>query len=638
MLDEETTPGAAGDPPSTTREGHVAGATRVRSRDDLVPAGRSRSRSGSTTQHRPAAADAPQGLTPQGVARLQCLAGNRATGQLITLQLQPLPGRTKRRRLAQKDELAEMDRVNTAWQARREERDEDGHDNESDPTHNPFAVLGQQSARERARLAAKRTRLLNRPQELPRDPRTFVIGAEASQAQTAIAEGTTALLNQLTHAHAAEVARAPDRAAELTVLRDAAADRIRQAQQNEATRLSVGHGRDVPAVSPGLAAGPHLTSEGRQILTGFQAAARTEVNKSLREAQVTFLSGNNPEARQAALTAAAHDVVLAARILHEVYAHVAFDTDKVARLRSANFEVPGLALATSLGAEWRTFLTAAVAVPTRLPFALAHAADWPGCADPAATLRVWHASPAALTSVAHVKAVLDLALTAGNATTAMKLAALLGTPSLPDLAALTTLSAAGTFTADEVLTLAVIGGDLPTTKALRAAEVSVLQCQAFNAKAGPTPAQIAQAWAIIVAGAVDVQQRKELVVALAKAPNATMAHLQALIGVLPTFASRTTISSATVAHYVELGLLIPSKTSYDTNSGPGCAWKFLLGIGGRRIAAEWHIHYEFGTKISVVGTTWKDGANRYEVGLPRVKAPPGLLDAIKKAANWQPGK
>lgn len=98
-------------------------------------------------------------LSPRRIPQLQRAAGNRATGELIlqresenpstdaggtavqrarrqpgSTKGQPLPGRRKRRRADQEEELAGMDRANTAWEKGRTETKEDA-------AHNPFGLL-----------------------------------------------------------------------------------------------------------------------------------------------------------------------------------------------------------------------------------------------------------------------------------------------------------------------------------------------------------------------------------------------------------------------------------------------------------------------------------------------------------------
>jgi hypothetical protein len=108
---------------------------------------------------RPVPVDAASALTAHQVGRLQRTLGNRATTILIArsrlsgtasdlTQVQRakpgqspknkgrvvLPGRSKRNRAAQEDELAAMDQANAAWDAR--------HGGEqADPSRNPFSAL-----------------------------------------------------------------------------------------------------------------------------------------------------------------------------------------------------------------------------------------------------------------------------------------------------------------------------------------------------------------------------------------------------------------------------------------------------------------------------------------------------------------
>jgi hypothetical protein len=103
-------------------------------------------------------ADAAPPLTTHQVSQLQRMLGNRATtiligrgrpagaaGDTTTVQrAKPgqgakkdgavLPGRSKRMRAVEHDELAAMEQANLAWEAE--------HDDErADPSHNPFSVL-----------------------------------------------------------------------------------------------------------------------------------------------------------------------------------------------------------------------------------------------------------------------------------------------------------------------------------------------------------------------------------------------------------------------------------------------------------------------------------------------------------------
>lgn len=90
-------------------------------------------------------------LAQRHVVELQRVLGNRATSELVSQQIAEavtvqrkggaekgmvLPGRGKRRRQAQEDELAQMDAANEAWEAGRDEEEE-----AEDPTANPYAVL-----------------------------------------------------------------------------------------------------------------------------------------------------------------------------------------------------------------------------------------------------------------------------------------------------------------------------------------------------------------------------------------------------------------------------------------------------------------------------------------------------------------
>ncbi|QDO89501.1 hypothetical protein FNH13_15130 [Ornithinimicrobium ciconiae] len=102
----------------------------------------------------------PSWVTRQDVSHLQHAVGNRAVSGLI-MQREVLPGRRKRRRKAEDDELAEMDRANADWEA---ERDEE----EVDPTVNPFAALaGLESDIEPARVTPRKA---VREPEKPKGP------------------------------------------------------------------------------------------------------------------------------------------------------------------------------------------------------------------------------------------------------------------------------------------------------------------------------------------------------------------------------------------------------------------------------------------------------------------------------------
>lgn len=386
-----------------------------------------------------------------------------------------------------------------------------------------------------------------------------------------------------------------------------------------------------------------LTAKVAAIVATFERDATRAVEQrqweSTVEARAAFVASKADQPMAAkALDRAKQDVARAGAIYDGLYQVVGFDVARVDRLAATATEDGMLDLRGVIPApEWPAFLMAATTSDELLTFAVAHKADLTGVANAASVMPVWQANPVHVRSVADADTILGLALVTNDVAKAVVAASLLGTPQVPDIAALTVICAAGVIPTINNLRLYVnAGGDPVSNKEMRALPEAptLAEIKAFNAKVGRTPVEAAASWTALKANVTDDQKRYQIIKSIIKVEDASLADFTRLVTNWVALSDRTTITSGTVASLVKSGLLVPRGKVYDSGTwGRGCVYVFNLAYQGR-LFPEWHLHFQFGRTTTVAGAGWKNQDEKYGSGVKTFGSAPALEKAISDAGYW----
>jgi hypothetical protein len=353
----------------------------------------------------------------------------------------------------------------------------------------------------------------------------------------------------------------------------------------------------------------------------------------------TFVAGKaDAEMASLALERAKDDIGLAGRIYDTLYEVLALDKACIARIAATDTETAMLALHAVIPAPaWAEFLTAATRSDALVAFATAHQADLAGVPNAGAVLQVWQANPTHVTSVADADTVLALALVNHDVTMAVDAAALVGTPQVPDLTALTLIATGGQITTVKTLKLyASLGGDVLATKGMRSLpeKPTFDQIKAFYLKVGRNPAEATNSWQLLTANVADDLKKVQIIKSVVKAAAAQLVDFNRLVTNWANLSDRTTVADGIVVLLVKSGLLVPVGHSYTSATwGKGAAYVFNLA-GQGRLNPEWHVHFKFGAKTTVCGAGWKNDAEAGDPGVKSFSAGSGLENAITGAAKW----
>jgi len=244
--------------------------------------------------------------------------------------------------------------------------------------------------------------------------------------------------------------------------------------------------------------------------------------------------------------------------------------------------------------------------------------------------------------VAQCQTILALHLVHGDALIAVKAARLLGTPQVPDVAALTALDAGGLFASiTDIASLTKLGGDLAANMAMRALPTAPkdTEIEAFNLKGGTTPVEAAASWTLLTANVADDLKKHQIMRSLAVAPNATRTDFERLVTNYAALMDRGQIVGKTVALLVGSGILQAQGKLYSSGTwGPGCVYVFRLAGQGRLIP-EWHIHFKSAggrREALVAGAGWKDADEKYGSGVKTFGgSEPKLVESLRNAGAWK---
>jgi hypothetical protein len=386
-----------------------------------------------------------------------------------------------------------------------------------------------------------------------------------------------------------------------------------------------------------------LTEKVTNVVTTFKNdAARALEHRQWEDtvaARNAFVAGKaDAEMAALALERAKQDIALAGRIYDTLYEGLALDKASIARLAATDSEMAMLASHAVIPAPaWTEFLAAATRSDALIAFARAHQADLAGLANAGAVLQVWQANTTHVTSVADANTVLALPLVNHDATKAVDAAALVGTPQVPDLTALTLIAAGGQINTIKTLKLyAELGGDVLATRAMRnlAEKPTLDQIKAFYLKVGRDPAEASNSWQLLTANVTDDLKKVQIIRSVAKVAAAQLVDFNRLVTNWANLSDRTTVADGIVVQLVKAGLLIPLGHSYTSATwGKGAAYVFNLA-GQGRLNPEWHVHFKFGAKTTVCGAGWKNDAEAGDPGVKSFSAGSGLETAITGAGKW----
>lgn len=465
-------------------------------------------------------------------------------------------------------------------------------------------------------------------------PDVLVVGPDASARPKEQADAE----HRIAEIAAAAVAKAPSASGHVAALKTRALADLAAIGRSKLAKKNRSIGTDDDMAS--------LAQRAEAIVARFrvdvESKASTEAwNTTVQERNDFLASRPNSAMATKALERAGSSVGFAGQIYDLVYAPLAFAEASIARVTALTAERRLVDLAPTFPAPaWPAFVQAATAVDGRLAFALDKGAELAAAAVPAAALRVWFANPAKLASVADAQTILALALVGNDPVLGAKAARLVGAPMIPDVATLTATAAGGAFASiDEISKLAPLGGDLVSSKQMRAlaAPPRDEHITAFNQRAGATATQVAAEWTHLTATVADVEDQATLVRVFALAPEAGTVDLRRLVDNWANLSDRTTVEGAVVAKLVKKGLLLPKGTKYNSGTwGHGGVYRFELP-GGGRIEAEWHIHYQSGggKEATIAGAGWKNKAQKYGVGAKSFDGnEPDLVAAMRTKNAW----
>lgn len=226
-------------------------------------------------------------------------------------------------------------------------------------------------------------------------------------------------------------------------------------------------------------------------------------------------------------------------------------------------------------------------------------------------LLTWFHLQGVVTTCPQAVNVLALGIIANNADAR----ALLGTPQIPDIAALTAINATGNFAnTAEVQRVMAWGGDiianerLETVVALTAAEITN-----WNGRVGARARELYNSLLLNIGAVAD---RANLIRSFLRAPRATAGNFASLLGQNANLNNKNAVPMATLCTLLRCGLIRrASCNSYMTNFGKGVTWIFMYANGGR-LDPEWHVHFRAsGRRTLVVGAGWKYRGEKYALGV-----------------------
>lgn len=471
-------------------------------------------------------------------------------------------------------------------------------------------------------------------------PAVMVVGADATTAPRSREQADAE--HRILQIAQAAVAKTPSLSGVVGGLKTRALTQIAALGKNKLAKMnrSTGQGDDMA----------DLAAQAKIIVDAFQADVTRQEDAAAWEATVeernAFVASKaDPAMAAKALERAKQAIPLAGQIYDLIYAPLAFAEASISRVTALGAEQRLIDLHPTFHVgTWPAFVTAATTGPQgRLQFALDNAATLVAVAAPGPALRVWFANSAKVTSAADAQAILGLSLVGGDPVIGASAAKLIGLSMVPDLATLTAINNSGSFASiDEIKGLGALGGDLVTSKQMRALTKSPLHDKhitAFNARAGTTAVQIAQEWAHITATLSDDGLRGNMVRALALAEDgAGRTDLRRLVDNWSDMSDRSSVDGDVVAQLVSKGLLVARGKMYNSgNWGHGAVYVFEVA-GGGRIEAEWHIHFKSAgghREANVAGAGWKNAAQKYGVGQKSFDGnEPKLVKAMRDTGKW----